>query len=150
MIDPFTLATGIVGILSLTIQVAQITSEFVTSVKDAPTAATELLQELNSLIAVLKRLDHFLQTERSKNPLPFLETSVICSTSNSCDKKMKTLRARLPRFTDGNKISGLLRRLKWPIDEKESQQIVEDVHQYTQTFAFALYAQWLVISSILI
>jgi len=54
MIDLFTLATGIVGILSLTIQVAQITSEFVISVKDVSTAATELLQELNSLIAVLK------------------------------------------------------------------------------------------------
>jgi len=51
---------------------------------------------------------------------------------------MKILHTRLLRFTDGNKISGLLHHLKWPIDKKESQQIVENVHQYMQTFTFAL------------
>ncbi len=46
MIDPFTLATGIAGLLSLTIEVSKILYDQVNTIKNAPTEANDLLYEL--------------------------------------------------------------------------------------------------------
>lgn len=64
MMDPLTLATDIAGLLGVTIQVSQIASSYIASVKSASKAATELSTALTVLSSALTRLDAFLCTKR--------------------------------------------------------------------------------------
>jgi hypothetical protein len=62
MIDPFTLITGVAGLVSLAIQIMQITSDFASSVKDAADSVKDLNRELIALKTVLEQLESFLTT----------------------------------------------------------------------------------------
>ncbi|KAI9717311.1 MAG: hypothetical protein M1812_004838 [Candelaria pacifica] len=137
MIDPFTLTTGIVGIISLAIEVTKITAEYASGFQNAPTTITDLQQELTSLTEVLQQLTKFLKSEQLKGSA-FHDVSVLCATKDACEKKISELRTKLLKHNTGGSLPKALRRLKWPLDEKESRQAVEDLHRYSQTFQFGL------------
>ncbi|KAI9704411.1 MAG: hypothetical protein M1836_007274 [Candelina mexicana] len=137
MIDPFTLATGLVGIISLTIEVTKITAEYASGFQKAPTAIADLQQELVSLTEVLQRLNKFLESQQLIGSA-FHDASVLCATKDACERKTIELHRKLSKHNTGGSLSKTLRRLKWPLDEKENRQAVEDMHRYTETFQFSL------------
>src|SRR3954453_5617480 len=56
MIEPFSLATGIVGILNLSIEITTIAKEYVGSARQAPNEVQDLALQTDSLSDVLKKL----------------------------------------------------------------------------------------------
>ncbi|KAI9791792.1 MAG: hypothetical protein M1835_000095 [Candelina submexicana] len=137
MIDPFTLATGLVGIISLTIEVTKITTEYTSGFQKAPTAIADLQQELVSLTEVLQQLNKFLESQQLKGSA-FHDASVLCATKDACERKIIELHRKLSKHNAGGTLSKTLRRLKWPLDEEENRQAVEDLHRYMETFQFSL------------
>ena len=69
MREPFSLATGIAGLISLGLEVTKITRQYVQGVGNAAKDVDELLTELSALVAVLRQLAGFLQNDRVAKPM---------------------------------------------------------------------------------
>ena len=141
MIDPFTLITGIAGLISLTIEVTKITTDFASSVKGAAGHVHELLNELAALNHVLQQLDSLLKTENSLGP--FAETCPLILLERYCTVKVKQLYEKLRHLTVGGKLRRTLHALEWPFKKSESVDIILSLHRCAQTFQLALTVdQW--------
>lgn len=136
MADPLTIATGVAGLLSLTIQITQLTVEYVKGVKKVSADVEEFRQELTALAHVLGLFDEFLKVKASN--VAFRDTSVLSAANSSCEQQLQKLLIKLEKNSKGGRISRAVDRLKWPFDEKEHHKAVEDLHRYVQTFQFAL------------
>jgi Fungal N-terminal domain of STAND proteins len=137
--DPFSIATGVAGLLSLVIQLSQITIAYTSSVSGASRSVNELQLELKSLQHVLEQLKSFL--ERQPNLGPFKDTSALLATNSFCQTKLEALLAKLEHLNKGGKIRMLLRALKWPMNEVENREFVIELHRCTQIFGLSLTVQ---------
>ena len=134
MDDPFSLATGIAGLISLGLEVTKITRQYVQDVRNAAKDVDEFLTELSALVAVLRRLAGFLKDDRVAK-LNFDQTSVLLLTHRSCEEKLKAVRLKLLKRS---KDARIIKTLTWPFVRKEHRQTVAIIHQWAQTFQFAL------------
>lgn len=132
--DPLTLATGIAGLINLALEVTQLTHQYVQGVRNAAKDVDELLEEVAALVDVLRRFYCFLQDDKI-NIAKFDKTSVIVLTHGACDEKLKTVRSKLSKRGNGHRI---FKALMWPFIKKEHRQTVQTIHQWVQTFQFAL------------
>ena len=148
MIDPFTLITGIAGLISLTIEVTKIATEFAGSVKGAAGHVHDLSSELVALNHVLQQFHTFLKTEDSLGL--FAETCALICTEQYCTAKVKQLFEKLRHLTVGGKLRRSLRALEWPYKKSESVDIILSLHRCAQTFQLALTVdQWCAIICLL-
>lgn len=134
--DPFTLATSVLGLLGVTIQVSQIVSSYIDGVANASKAATELSTTLTILHSTLTHLDAFLRSENARDN-SFEYTSVLCSATGACKTRLERLHSKLSK-DDGSRMNRAIRHFKWPFDEKENRTAVQDLQGFIQTFQFAL------------
>src|SRR5947207_1095949 len=96
MIDPFTLSTGVAGILSLTLEIGAILHEYVSNVKNAPKEAIDLLNEVQTLSAVFEQLQALLRTPELIARIPlFSPQSVLHKVILSCSEELKDIYHRL-------------------------------------------------------
>ena len=136
--DPFTIATGLAGLLSLTQEIANILSTYTNGVKNAPKAARSVLTETSTLSQVLGQLIEFLRAEEtnSKCSGKFRQTSALCSVIAICKDHIETIYRKL-KF-QGKPERDLLHRLKWPFERDECVELVGVLHRCSQTFQFSL------------
>lgn len=134
--DPFTIATGVAGLLSLTLQVTKITVEYVKGAGKASGAIEQFRQELRALQNVLKLFEEFLKVDAPKGA--FQKASVLYMANSSCERQLRKLLAKFEKNIKGGRFSQAVDRPTWPFDEKEHHRAVEDLHRYVQTFQFAL------------
>ena len=134
--DPFTIATKVAGLLSLTFEVTQITVEYVKGVKQASVAIEQFRQELVALRDVLKLFEDFLKVDAPKGV--FNKTSMLYAANSSCERQLRRILTKFEKHLKGGRFSQAVDRLTWPFDEKEHHRAVEDLHRYVQTFQFAL------------
>jgi hypothetical protein len=134
--DPFSLASSILGVLGVTIQVSQIVNTYVRSVKNATKTATELSTSLITLESTLKNLDAFLRSGNANNSL-FEHTSVLCCATAACKARLEVLCSKLSKH-NGSRINRAIEHLKWPFDEQENRTAVKDLQGFIQTFQFSL------------
>ena len=146
MIDPFSLATGIVGIASLAIQVAQIAKGYIDDVEAAPEEIRNLAHQLGALAEVLNQLGDLLRSG-AIDGTNFGPKSSLCIVRQSCEKQLQVLYKRLNEKStkSKNKIQSSLDRLKWPLEKKEAKEVTRRLHECSQTFQFCLNVdQWCV------
>jgi hypothetical protein len=79
--DPFTISTGVVGFLSLALDITQILSTYIGEAKSAPEDAQNLLTEVTSLSYILSQLVKFLRKDAKGN---FENTSALCLVIRAC------------------------------------------------------------------
>src|SRR5450432_1367133 len=128
MMDPFTLATGVLGLLGVTIQVSQIATGYITSVKNATKTTIELSTTLTVLCSTLTRLDTFLRSESARHN-SFEYTSVLFSATGACKTRLEILQCKLSKH-DGGRMDRAIRRLMWPFDEQENRTAVRDLQGF--------------------
>jgi hypothetical protein len=130
--EPFTLATGIAGLLSLAIQASQMTQQYCTSAKHATKAALEMVNELKVLESNLSHLRAFLESESGFSK-SFEYTSVLYTSTNACRIKIEKLCSRL-NTVQRSRFGALV----WPFSEEEYRSAIQDIRGFAQTFQFAL------------
>ena len=135
--DPLSAASGIAGLLSLTIQVGMTVGAYANSVKSASKSAQKLEREIQAFSFVLKQLCDFLQS-KDADRLVFEPTSVLLIATNSCRKELSDLENKLGKLSSGDKASRIIQRLSWPFSEKENQETVDTVHRWTQLYSLSL------------
>ena len=141
--DPFSIATGVAGLLSLTEEFVKIIIDYTGSVKSATRDAWSVLTEVTALSHVLRQLVDFLRRDdTNSNPkCRFRETSALCSVIAICRNHIETLYRKV-KF-HGKPEKDLLGQLTWPFKKKECQEIVEVLHRCSQTFTFSMQiANW--------
>ena len=132
--DPFSLATGIAGLISLGLEVTKATRQYFQGVRNAAKDVDEFLKEVSALVDVLRQLVEFLKSDRI-GKTNFDQVSVFILTNNACEEKLKAIRLRLRKRTNDLR---LIKALTWPFVKKEHRQTVASLHQWVQTFQFAL------------
>jgi len=137
MIDPFTLATGIAGLLSITLQVSKILHGQVNALKNAPSEAKDLLYELDQIQQVLTGLERFLRSENAKCS-SFNETSVLIRATNGFSDEIRELRRNVEKLSDGHSLSRIVERGKWYFKEEEHRKMVTTLHRYLGMFQVSL------------
>lgn len=135
--DPLSAASGVAGLLSLTVQVGMTIGVYANSVKGASKAAQKLEREIQAFSSVLKQLCDFLQSKDAHH-LAFEPISVLLVATNSCNKEISDLEKKLEKFSTGDKASRILQRLSWPFTEKENQDTVDVIHRWTQLYSLSL------------
>ena len=141
MAEALGVASAIVGILSLTIQISQIIVQFGLDWKDAPKEAKALMSELQSLKTILSETqtslllnpdfkDAFqnrssiLLSELGPNAPPTTETKL--SIAN-CEHELNHLLDELKKRGNGHRLGW--ERLKTPFCAKTLQQSIDKVHR---------------------
>ena len=135
--DPFSLATGVAGLLPLALQLIKLTNSYIDEIRNAPDYIANLKQELSALAEVLDRLEVFLKTEEAKGTA-FDDFAVLCKTRDACHERMTPLAAKLEASQEGGKASGLFHRIKWPLKSEATVAVTQDLSRYAATFHFAL------------
>jgi hypothetical protein len=139
IMEPFTLATGIVGILSLCIQITDITKEYVSSATQAHKEAEDLARQTEALSDVLKKLVEFLRSDAVKD-ISFEPNSGLNLALGCCQTQLESLYKKLKKQNaqDKNKLVAVWDRLMWPLDKKDCVEIIRRLQECAQTFHFCL------------
>lgn len=88
MIDPFSLATGIAGVLSLSIENTRITKEYLGSVKSAPKEVQDLLLKSSALGDVLEQPVEFLRSDAAQQ-IAFQLDSGLHLVLKNCERRLE-------------------------------------------------------------
>ncbi|KAF8253364.1 hypothetical protein K440DRAFT_249243 [Wilcoxina mikolae CBS 423.85] len=139
---PFTVSTGMAGLLSLTIEITKLLGGYISGVNEAPKQAQELLKEISALDAVLNQLVSFLRIDDAKKNLGnFDQTSVLQSVIAICQRDIQGIYQKLARLWVGdsnNRFQRLMDSAKWPFEQTECRQVIETLRSCVQTFHFSL------------
>jgi hypothetical protein len=132
--DPFSVTAGVAGLLSLSLQISQILTGYIDSVKNAPKEAKELAAKLTALISVLEQLERFI--EKHAGACNFDESSVLYGTTKRCNESLEHLQLTLEKFTSSTSgdSSTWRRILQWPLTKEKHQQTVSILHEYLEIF----------------
>ena len=134
MADPFTLATGIAGLISLSLEVTKTAHQYIQGVRNSSKDIEDFLQELAALTDVLRQLDVFLKKDET-GKRSFDQTSVLVKTYKACHNSLEKTRSTLQRRINEHK---LLKALTWPFVGKEHQEVISAILRWIHTFQFAL------------
>lgn len=142
MAEAIGLASGIVGLATVAVQVTEISYRYYTGVKGAPTEIKELLDELNSLSQVLNAL----QDVAKKNPHSTALRKLCESNVNGvngpllqCLNMLNDLKTKLERSkSEQGRWRRFLHRLKWPLIQGDTQQYISRIQRQRSLFTTAL------------
>jgi hypothetical protein len=144
MAEAIGIASGIAGLLSLTITVINTSYQYVSSAHGASKSISAYLQELASLKTLLIKLDevaHSLDTVeifRECSPALLSMTSI-----DQCQMVLGQLQSKLLKQNTGNLLLSHLNRLSWPFAEVETRRLIETIHRHRCTFETTLSANGL-------
>lgn len=134
--DGVSVASGVAGLITLALQVSGTIAIYVNSIKERSKTIQELHDELLLLGEVLSGLLDFLQSEKAKGK-SFDTDSVLSRAIRDCRARIERIGDRL-KPSDGGKVARALDKLKWPFEQREVMQMVENLRRFGQTFQFAL------------
>ena len=135
--DPLSVATGVAGLLSLTIQVGMTIGEYANSVKGASKDAQKLEREIQAFSSVLDQLNEFLRSKDADHVV-FEPTSVLLVATTSCEMELSHLQKKLKKFATGDKASRVFQMLSWPFTEKENRETIDAMHRWAQLYSLSL------------
>lgn len=136
--DPLSLTASIIAVVQISGAIISLCYEYRTGVKDAAKEATRITEELKSFQDVLERLLKLAEVEvarassRLQTIQPLLEPGGVLSR---CQDDLKALQLKLAPETG---VKMLMKKLKWPLTEKEVKKAIEDVARARETISLAL------------
>ena len=130
--DPFSLTVGITSLVALTAQTLNLTKKYFHGVKNASKSAAELSAQLHFLRSILSRLDELLRGDDAKGQ-SFNDDSVLVSSVSACKTRLHMLHGKLNAVGES-----LMGRLKWPLNEKEHQESIQELKTLSTWIQFAI------------
>jgi hypothetical protein len=130
--DPFSLSVGIAGLEALASSTLKLAKSYKFGVKNAKGSVVAVVTELEALQSNLNTLYEFLRSITAEDML-FPPTSVLLSSTKSCEDKLKALRKKLNQMGDSR-----ASRCLWPFSEKEHRNMVQELRAFAQCMEFAL------------
>lgn len=143
MADPISIASGVAGLLSLGIQVAQSLAIFYSAYKDQDADLAKITQNLDDLQGTFRSLDIEVQRRQSQADAKELLQEVDKATQR-CDGIIKELESECQKFRKDSatgykgriRVAG--RRAAYPFRKSTLQKLEEDVCEIRENLSFAL------------
>ena len=135
MAEVLGIASGIAGLLSLTIEVFGISYKYVNGVRDASSSARRFLKELEALHQVLLSVEQ--SAEQTGQEEIFGDTRSSFLSLDKCNEYvvlLEKVRDKLQRRQSRNK----MKALTWPFSEKETLALTESLHRHLEIYSTAL------------
>lgn len=126
-------ASSIGGLLSLTIQVIQISQKYISGIRNASKTIRGYFRELEIMRLVLEDLEAF--TKRDEN------TITTDTALHAYADELECLRSKLRRRMDSTSPANRFNRLTWPFAEDETRRLTEVLHRYQSSLHTLLTAQ---------
>ena len=139
MAEVLAIASGVAGLMSLTIDVFQISSDYITKVHNASNTVQRFLRELEDLKGVLIKIDQIAKNADDRE-LFGEDPSCLLSIreTNQYLELLGTIRRKLEkRSTDGS-FRQKLNALTWPFSEDKTIGLIEALHRHLETYKTAL------------
>jgi len=139
MAETLALASGIAGLLSLTIEVYATSSKYVAGVRGAKGAIRDILRELRELKIILTQLDSLLEYGGDDDLSKQKPLSITAfEDADEYHSILETLRKKLESEAGGNSFSAKLKALKWPFSEERTRWTVDILRRHVQNFRTAM------------
>ena len=142
MADPLSITSGIAGLLTLTISLADVSYQYVSSVQDASKSIKAYLRELSALKAVLFKLNELLLESIHSGVFTASQSSLL--TMISIDECRKDLHQITNKLETRSKQT-VLNTLTWPFAEKDTEKHVKAIRRHHDLFHMALSADALLV-----
>ncbi|EWZ96922.1 hypothetical protein FOWG_04145 [Fusarium oxysporum f. sp. lycopersici MN25] len=141
MADPLSLAASIAGLISLADLVFKTTYKFVRAAKDAKDEIQSLVDEINNLASVLRRLEALTSDleDEGQSFDPTLRNHYL----NHCFKTFNKIELRVKKASESfkkSKFDGIVRQLKWPFSSSETKELLAELSRHKETISVALLA----------
>ncbi|PNP86125.1 hypothetical protein FNYG_00353 [Fusarium nygamai] len=141
MADPLSLAASIAGLISLADVIFRTTYKFVRAAKDAKDEIQSLLDEINNLSSVLRRLEALTSDleDEGQSFDPTLRNHYL----NHCYKTFNRIEFRVKKASESfkkSKFDGIVRQLKWPFSSSETKELLAELSRHKETISVALLA----------
>lgn len=134
--DGVSVASGIAGLITLTLQVTDEVYQYVKAIAERTKNAEEIAQELRLLGEVLSQLQDFLFKEKAKGTA-FDEDSVLQRSIRDCKVRVERIGDKI-KPKEGNKLQRTLDKLTWPFKQEQVLQMMENFRRFRSTFEFAV------------
>lgn len=141
MADILAIASGIAGLLSLTIEVYRISATYIKGVRSAPDSVRRILQELQLLKQVLLELDQLADLDDEEifpSGPSRRRVQDLVQDPTAYQNMLQDLRRELLDRITGKPVLLRLKKLSWPFSEAKNLQIVADLQRYLEIFQTAL------------
>lgn len=134
--DGISVASGVAGLITLTLQVSDEVYKYVKAISERAKNAKELHSELLLLGEVLSQLRDFLNSEQAKGTA-FDEHSVLQKSISECKSRIERIGDKI-KPKEGNKLVRALDQLAWPFRQEQVLQMMENLRRFRSTFEFAI------------
>ncbi|KAN0114628.1 Ankyrin repeat-containing domain protein [Hyaloscypha variabilis] len=132
-------ASGIAGLLSLTIEVYSTSAKYISGVKNASSTINEILRELKALKTILTELDKV--NEHTESEKVFQDrTSSLLSIEDAEEYRdvLTRLQVKLLKQASQTGLSLKLRNFAWPFSEEKTRNMVDTLRRHIGIFTQAL------------
>ena len=141
MAEVLAIASGIAGLVSLTIEVYGISYRYISGVRNANSSARRFLEELKNSEIVLLRIEE-LSKENNQVEVFGDAGSYLLSIrkSNEYIDLLHKVRNRLEQRQTDSSIRDRMKSLTWPFSEKETSALTDSLHRHLEIYntAFAV------------
>ncbi|EPS39024.1 hypothetical protein H072_7207 [Dactylellina haptotyla CBS 200.50] len=134
--DGVSLASGIAGLLSLSVTIIGVSYKYISSAHRASKKESEYLFELTNLRLLLLRLQEIVDNSEAKS-FKYLSTLPIAE----CTHDLQQICSKLKKRSSSRLFTIKFNKLSWPFVEQETNQLVETLHRYRDVFHTALTAE---------
>lgn len=147
MADPLSVAGFVAGLVSVSIQLSQLSFQYVSSVTVSSKGLSSQIHELSTLISVPLKLQQTSDYGGTQNLPHALQTSgVSMATVREFHKELDSLKTTLSGTLAKTGLRRKLDMLIWPFSEPEPEKKFLVLHRYSSLFAASLIADHLSIS----
>lgn len=144
MADPLSVVGGVVGIISLGLQVTQYMYDYYSAIKDRETNLASLVEKLEQLIKILEMMRAQAESRKTRpNELGLL--SNILTSVQRCEDCIEELREEADKFKESPTQArrfraaarATVRRITYPLRQSTLQRIEEDVDEILSQLSLA-------------
>jgi hypothetical protein len=147
MADPLSIASGVAGLVSLTIQATQLACKYVAEVSEAGETALQCLRSLSLLRDVLTRIHDTEQSEAVTSIVTRKSDLISPDELEKCTQNVERVRQRLQAlFHDDGKVKRR-KALTWPFQSAESAKLTKQLQDFRDNLTSVTTADSLEISA---
>ncbi|KAF3921062.1 Ankyrin-3 [Arthrobotrys entomopaga] len=131
--DGVSVASGIAGLLSLSVTIMGVSYKYISSAREASKKEAEYMFELTNLRLLFLRLQEIIETSEGRS---FKNLSAL--PISECMRDLEQIRSKLKKRSSSRLFAIKFNKLSWPFVEQETAQMVETLHRYREIFQTAL------------
>lgn len=139
--DPLSITSGVVGLVSLADLVVRRLVTYVCEVKDAEANIAALLAETSNVLGILRTLD-LLVNHYSNGEAPCVQTEYMYACHSTLDRLRLCLKEVDPS-TERGSLNVLKKKLRWPMSRPSTDGFIQELERHKSTLNLALSADGL-------